>query len=115
MAEAAAEIGRAAHLPEQPRQAFGARAGLGRQERAELLREIQQDRAGLEHPDRLRAAAVQQRRDLGVRVDRDEAAAELLAVADLDQPGVVFGAAVAGASSSSSMIVTLTPFGVPSE
>ena len=46
VAEAAAEVGRAAHLPEQPRQAFGARRGLGRQERAELLGEVQQDRAG---------------------------------------------------------------------
>ena len=95
MAEAAAQIGRAAHLPEQPRQAFGARGRLGRQESAELLGQIQQDRAGLEHPDRLRAAAVHQRRDLGVRVDRHEAAAELVALADLDQPGVVLGAAVA--------------------
>ena len=40
---------------------------LGRQERAELLGEMHQDRAGFEHPDRLRPAAVQQRRDLGVR------------------------------------------------
>jgi hypothetical protein len=95
MAEAAADIGRAAHLPEQPRQAFGARRDLGRQERAELLGQVHQDRAGLEDPDRLGTAAVHQRRDLGVRVHRDEAAAELIAVADLDQPGVVLRALVA--------------------
>src|SRR4029077_15914772 len=54
-----------------------------------LLREIQQDRARLEHANGLRAAAVQQRRDLGVWVDRHETAAELIALADVDQPGIV--------------------------
>ena len=95
MAEAAADIGRAAHLPEQPGQALGARGALLRQELAELLGEVHEDRAGLEDADRLRAAAVDHRRDLGIRVDRDEAAAELVALADPDQPGVVFGALVA--------------------
>jgi hypothetical protein len=33
---------------------------------------------------------VHQRGNLRVRVDRDKTAAELVAVADLDQPGVVF-------------------------
>src|SRR6187431_2177093 len=56
---------------------------------------MHQDRAGLEYPDRRRAAAVHQRRDFRVRIDRDEAAAELVAV-DLDEPGIVFRAAVAG-------------------
>jgi hypothetical protein len=92
MPEAAAQVGRAAHLPEQPRQALGALPQVGGQEGAELLGQVQQDRAGLEHADRLRPAAVDQRRDLGVRVGRDEAAAELLAFVDADQPGVVFGA-----------------------
>jgi hypothetical protein len=58
---------------------------------------------------------VHQRRDLGVRVDLDEAGAELVALADIDQPGVVFGVLCPAASSSSNMIVTFTPFGVPSE
>jgi hypothetical protein len=66
-----------------------------RQQGAELLRQVQQDRARLEHPDRLRAAAVEQRRNLGVRVDRDEAAAELLPFVDPDQPGVVLRAGMA--------------------
>ena len=92
MAEAAAEIGRAAHLPEQPGEALGARRRLGRQEGAELFGEMDEDGAGLEHPDRLFAAAVEQRRDLRIRIDRDEAAGELVAVADPDRPGVVFGA-----------------------
>ena len=95
MAEAATQVGRAAHLPEQPRQAFGARGRIGGQQRAELLGQVQQDRAGLEHTDRLRAAAVQQCRNLRVRVHRDEATAELLAFADADHPGVVLRAAVA--------------------
>jgi hypothetical protein len=40
MTKAAADIGRAAHLPEEPGQAFGARGALGRQQGAELLGEI---------------------------------------------------------------------------
>src|SRR6185312_3380266 len=95
MAEAAAEIGRAAHLPEQPGEALGARGLIGRQEGAELLGEISEDRTGLEHADRLCAAAVHQRRDLGIRVHLDEARAELLALTDPHEPGVVLGALVA--------------------
>jgi hypothetical protein len=78
-----------AYLPEQPRQAFGARGRFRRQELPELLSQIHQDRAGLEDADRLGAAAVDQRRNLGIRVDRDKAAAELVTIADPDQPGVV--------------------------
>src|SRR6185437_5762798 len=43
-----------------------------------------------------RLAAVEKRRDLRVRVDIDEAGAELVALADVDQPGVVFRAGMAG-------------------
>ena len=96
MPEAAAQERRRAHLPLQPGQALGPRGRAGGQEGAELLGQIHEDRAGFEHPDRLRSAAVVERRNLGVRVDLDEAAGELVALADLDQPGVVFGAAVAG-------------------
>ena len=66
-----------------------------RQELAELLGQVHQDRAGLEDPDRLRAAAIDKRRDLGIRIDRDKAAAELVALADLDQPGIVLRALMA--------------------
>ena len=96
MAEAATEIGRTAHLPEQPRQALGPGRRLGRQESAERLGEMGEDRSRLEHAERLRPAAVDQRRNLRVRVRVDEPRPELVAVADLDQPGVVFGAGMAG-------------------
>src|SRR6185312_16575918 len=66
--ESATEVGRCAHLPEEPRQTFGTRRMLGRQELAKLLREIDEDGARLEHADRLRTAAIEQRRNLGVRV-----------------------------------------------
>ena len=95
VAEASAEVGRAAHLPEQPGQAFGAGGGVGGEEGAELLGEIEQDGAGFEEADRLGAAAIHQGRDFGVGIDGDETAAELVAIADADQPGVVLGAAVA--------------------
>src|SRR6516165_2461225 len=92
VAKAAADVGRAAHLPEQPRQTFGAGGRLRWQELAEFLGQVHQDRAGLEDPDRLGTAAVDQRRDLGIRVRGDKAAAELIAVAYLDQPGIVLRA-----------------------
>jgi hypothetical protein len=95
MTEPAADVGRAAHLPEQPVQRFGALVGIGRQEGAEFLREIEQDRSGLEHAARLGTAAIHESRYLRVRVDIHKAAAELLALADVDQPGIVLGAAVA--------------------
>ncbi|MNL39025.1 hypothetical protein D3C87_1612780 [compost metagenome] len=38
---------------------------------------------------------IHQRRDLGVRIDADKTGAELVAFADLDQPGIIFGALVA--------------------
>jgi hypothetical protein len=55
-------------------------------------------------------------RDLRVRIDVDKARAELVALADIDEPGIVLSALVyPAASSSSSITVTLTPFGVASE
>ena len=59
MTKAAAKIGRTAHLPEQPGQAFGT-PSLAGQEGAKFFRQIQQDRAGLEHPDWLGSAVVHQ-------------------------------------------------------
>src|SRR5690554_5008846 len=94
--EAAADEGRTAHLPEQPVEALGTTTDVLRNEGAELVRQIQQDGAGLEQPQRRVHAGVEHRRDLGVGVDLDEAAAELIALADADQPGVVFRLAEAG-------------------
>ncbi len=99
MAEAAAEEGGRAHLPEQPVHRLGAGAQLSRQEGAEFFREIDEDRGGFEDAQGLAAIlrlVVHQRRDLRIRIDADEAGAELVALADIDQPGIVFGARVAG-------------------
>src|SRR5690554_2864887 len=74
--EAAAKIGGAAHLPEQPVQCFGTlRRALG-QKFAELLRQIEQYRARFEYPGRRRGAMIHQRRNLGVGIGLDKAAAE---------------------------------------
>src|SRR3546814_7944767 len=97
--EAAAEEGRGPHLPEQPVERFRAGADIARQKGAELLRQIDEDRARLEDPNRFAPALrriVHQCRDLGVRVDADKAGAELVTVSDPDEPGVVFGLLVAG-------------------
>src|SRR5690606_29643374 len=50
--EAAANEGRTAHLPEQPVEALGTTTDVLRNEGAELVRQIQQDGAGLEQPQR---------------------------------------------------------------
>ena len=95
VAKPAAQVRRAAHLPEQPRQAFGARWPVSGHKGIELFCKIQQDGAGLEHAHRHWSAAVHQHWYLGVGVGRHETAAELLPLIDADQPGVVFGTAVA--------------------
>ena len=91
MAEAAAEIGGAAHLPEQPGQALGPGAVVLGQEVAELLGQVDEDRARFEDAGGGLRAVVDERGDLGVRIRRDEAARELVAVADVDQVSVVLG------------------------
>src|SRR5690606_1696144 len=67
VSEAAAEIRRASDLPEEPRETLSSRSALRRQECAELLREIQQNGAGLEHTDRHRAAPIHERGNLRIR------------------------------------------------
>ena len=57
---------------------------------------MEQDRARFENPGRPGRRIVDQRRDLRVGVDRDEPRAELVALADVDDPGVVFRAFVPG-------------------
>ncbi|MND74786.1 hypothetical protein D3C80_663890 [compost metagenome] len=92
MTEAAAQVGRRTHLPEQPVHGLGTTGRVGRQELSEFFGKVEQDRTGLEHPQRRLHAVVEQGRDLRVGVDLDEAAGELLAFADANQPGVVLGA-----------------------
>ena len=96
MAEAAAEEGRAAHLPEQPRKGFGPLWAGRWQEFAELLGEVERgSRRIRRRGSGFGAAAVEQGGNLGIGIDVDEAAAELVAVTDPDGPGVIFGALVA--------------------
>ena len=52
MAEAAADEGRAANLPEQPAERFRAGGSVSGQELAELFRHMHQNRATFEHADR---------------------------------------------------------------
>ena len=115
MTEPAAEIPRAAHLPKQPVHCFGAAVGVSRQKGAEFFCKIKQDRSGFEHSARLGDAAIDQRGNLRIRVGRDKAAAELVALADLDQPRIIFASLWPSASNSSSITVTLTPLGVAKE
>jgi hypothetical protein len=50
----------------------------------ELLGQIDQNRAGFEDANRFGATPVQKSRDLRVRINRDEAATELIAVSYFD-------------------------------
>ena len=116
MAEAAAQERRRPHLPEQPVKRLGPRRRVLGQESAELFGEVEQDRPALEHALGLcRIGPVEQRRNLRIGVQFDEARTELVALADVDVPGVIFRASCPAASNSSSMIVTFCPLGVPSE
>jgi hypothetical protein len=56
---------------------------------------VRQDGAGLEDADRGGAAAVKQGGNFRIRIDGDESAAELVAVTDADQPGIVLRTLVA--------------------
>src|SRR5690554_5053398 len=93
MTEATTEQRSAPHLPEQPIQALGAPGHVLGNELTELLRQVQQDGAGLEQPQRRVDAGIQHGRDLRVGVDLDKAATELVTLVDTDQPGIVLGLA----------------------
>ena len=82
---------KAAHLPHQPfidRDALGQRLG---QEFAGLFAEIKQDRAGLEHADRLavRPVGIDDGGDLVVGADGEERRRHLLALADVHRDHLV--------------------------
>ena len=83
LAEIGADAGRD---EEHPRQQLAARlVGLGRQEFAGLFGEVEQDRATVEHGD----VAVDDGRQLGVRIDRQKFRLVLLAFAGIDRNGLV--------------------------
>src|SRR3712207_2833979 len=94
MTKAAAEEGGTPHLPEQPSQTLCPCCAIGRQECTELFREVDQNRARLEDAHGLRATAVHERWNFGVRVDLHKAAAELVALIDSDQPRIILGPSV---------------------
>ena len=64
---------------------------VGRHQLAGLVGEIEQDRAGLEQAERLaaRAVGIDDRRDLAVRVERQEFRRPGLVLADVDQMRLV--------------------------
>ncbi|MNF63029.1 hypothetical protein D3C84_447200 [compost metagenome] len=64
----------------QPRQQLGLAGNGGRQEALMFLREVQQDRLGVEHG----GVAIDQRWHFGVRVDRQEGWLVLLALEGVD-------------------------------
>ncbi len=84
-----------AHLPEQPLKNVGPPAQITRHELAGLLREINQDGAGLEHADRRaapRGIMVDDRGHAVVRRNPEELRPELLARADVHRDDPVRGA-----------------------
>ncbi len=92
MAKAATQIGCTAHLPEQPRHDFSALGRVGGHKGTKFLGQVQQYGAGFKHPHGLVPTVVHQSGDFGVGVDANEATAELIALIDANQPGIVFGA-----------------------
>jgi hypothetical protein len=105
VAEAAAEIGRGADLPEQPRQAFGA-ARPGREEGTELLGKVEED-GGVARSSRAGIF------EFGLTATKPEPnwSPALMSIIQASYSAPAWPSA----SSSSSITVTLTPFGVPSE
>jgi len=63
-----------------------------RQKYPKLLGKVHEDRGGLEDPQGFRTASIHKRRDFGIGIDRNKAAAELLPLANAYKPGVVFRA-----------------------
>ena len=95
MAKPTAKVGCAAHLPERPdKHSAQVAASVGRKApnfsaRYSKINPNSNTRIGIGK------GWVRERRDFRVRIDGDEATAELIAFGDPDQPGVVFRAAIA--------------------
>ena len=95
MTEAATQQRRTAHLPEQPAERFGTFARVRGQEFAKLFCQVKQDIAGLEHPAWRGNAVIHQGGNFRVGIHLHKAAAKLVAILDIDQPGIVFRILVA--------------------
>jgi hypothetical protein len=81
----------AAHLEHEPLQRDVTPARRRRDELPGLLPEIHEDRPGLHHRERLPVwtFGIDDRRNLAVRVERDELGRELVVLADVDRVDVV--------------------------
>mmetsp|Transcript_14551 Transcript_14551/g.57151 ORF Transcript_14551/g.57151 Transcript_14551/m.57151 type:complete len:246 (+) Transcript_14551:55-792(+) len=86
-----AKVRRCALQEEEPVQSLHSRRALRQQLGVVLLCQVKEDVARLEHLHWLttRALAVEQRRDLAVGVEVDEAARELVSLHNVDEVGVV--------------------------
>jgi hypothetical protein len=80
-----------ADLPEEPRHHLGASGRVLAEELARSLREVLEDRTGLEEDDALSllALAVDERRDLPVGIDREEGRRLLLLLGEVDDVHLV--------------------------
>ena len=90
MAKAAAQVGRAAHLPEQPVHSFGACCWIRWDQSTKLIGEIQHDGCALEQAHRLVTGTVHHGGDFRIWVDLNKARAELITFADVHKVGVIF-------------------------
>ena len=81
----------ARHLDHHPLDDIVALAGVLGQELAGLFGEVEQDRPELDHGVGLpaRTVMIDDRWNLGVRIDLQELRAELLALPDVDELGVI--------------------------
>ena len=108
MAKASAKKRCGTHLPHQPRKGLGPRRP---QKSTELLGQVKQYCAALEHSNRLAARSVDQRWDLAVGIDRDEPRSELVASHDVDQPGIILRSGMPGSEQFLEQNRDLLPIG----
>ena len=89
MAKAPAQKWRAAHLPEQPRQALGTCGTALGHECIKLVGQVLQNCPGLENTYRCVTAVVKQGWYFGVGVGRNKATTKLVTLVNFYQPRVI--------------------------
>lgn len=95
MSEATTDERCGPNLPEQPVKRFCVGLMVLRQKCVEFSCQVQKDRAALEDSSRLRRRAVQESGNLCVRVKLNKSRAELIALKNIDEPGIVLSAPMA--------------------